>query len=218
MAAVLELLLADSRTPSGGYAHSGGLEAAVADGLAVDRVPAFVRARLRTVASVEASIAAAACRVDVVDALLDLDRELAARTPAQPLRQASRRLGQGLLRTARSWWPHDRLLADYAAASELSPRPVVLGAIAQAGAVTPLATARLSLYEDAATVVSAAVKLLPLDAARASGWLAALAGEIEALAVSSANAAPNDLPSTSTPLLDARAMAHSEQTRRLFVS
>src|SRR4051812_50184910 len=43
------LLLADSRFPSGSYAHSLGLEPAVADGLR--DVPAFIRARQRLVAA-----------------------------------------------------------------------------------------------------------------------------------------------------------------------
>src|SRR5262249_18403209 len=56
------LLLADSRLPSGGHAHSGGLEAAVAarrvrdlDGLA-----GFLRGRLATTGLVAAAFAAAA--------------------------------------------------------------------------------------------------------------------------------------------------------------
>jgi urease accessory protein len=216
MGTVLELLLADSRTPSGGYAHSGGLEGAIREGLAVDAVPGFVRARLRTVGRVEAAIAALAARAADLEALLDLDLELAARTPAEPLRRASRQLGLGLLRTARSWWPDDQLLTAYATTSALTPRPVALGTIARAGGLPPVAAARLSLYEDAATVAAAAVKLLPLDGAEASGWLAELAGQVEELA---AGAVTEWLaPSTATPLLDRRAIAHERYERRLFVS
>ena len=216
MSSVLELLLADSRTPSGGYAHSGGLEAAAEEGLAVSGVPAFVRARLRTVGRVEAAIGALAAGAATLEQLLELDHEMAARTPAEPLRRASRQLGLGLLRTACSWWPDERLLAAYHVTSALTPRAVALGAIARCGGLGPLAVARLSLYDDAATVAAAAVKLLPLDAARASGWLAELAEEIEELA---ADAVAGGLPpGAATPLLDRRAMLHERRTRRLFVS
>jgi urease accessory protein len=216
MSSVLELLLADSRTPSGGYAHSGGLEAAVEEGLAVSGVAAFVRARLRTVGRVEAAIAALAADAATLEELLELDQEMAARTLAEPLRRASRQLGLGLLRTACSWWPDARLLAAYRVTSVLTPRAVALGAIARSGGLGPLAAARISLYDDAATVAAAAVKLLPLDAARASAWLAELAEEIEELAAAAvAGGLP---PGAATPLLDRRAMLHERRTRRLFVS
>ncbi len=56
----LTLLLADSRFPSGSYAHSLGLEQAVNDGLT--DVPAFIRARLRLVAEADARFAVEARR------------------------------------------------------------------------------------------------------------------------------------------------------------
>ena len=56
----LALLLADSRFPSGSYAHSLGLEQAVADGLT--DVPAFIAARQRLVAEADARFAVEARR------------------------------------------------------------------------------------------------------------------------------------------------------------
>lgn len=214
-AAVLSLLLADSRTPSGGYAHSAGLEPAVAAGLRVDDVPAFAAARLETVAYVDASFAAAACG-DRATALLALDDELAARTPSAPQRSAARSLGRALLRVGARLWPADATLAAYAAQSTWTPRPVVFGAIARAAGLTPLECARLVLYEDAAGVAAASVKLLPLDAADATAWVAALAPRIDALA--HAAAASTALPATATPLLDLRALDHERSDGRLFVS
>jgi urease accessory protein len=211
--AVLELVLADARTPSGGHAHSGGLEAAIDEGLGADGVPGFIRARLWTLGRCDAALAFRAALAGTLDELLALDLEAVARMPAEPLRRASRQLGRGLLRTACLWWPDAPLLNGYRAASAVTPRPVALGAIARAGGVSPRAAARLSLYDDAATVAAAAVKLLPLDAAVASGWLVALADEVDALA-----GAVNGLPSTSTPLLDRRALVHARGERRLFAS
>jgi urease accessory protein len=217
MSAVLELLLADSRTPTGGYAHSGGLEGAIAAGLTVEEVPEFVRARLRTVGQVEAAIAALAANAWALEALLALDLELAARTPAEPLRMATRALGLGLLRTARTWWPGEELLAAYCATSTLTPRPVALGMVARCAGLDALSAARLSLYDDAATVAAAAVKLLPLDSARAAGWLVELATEIEQLAAAALTPGAQP-PSTATPLLDRRAIIHAQAKRRLFVT
>lgn len=221
MGGVLELVLADARTPSGGHAHSGGLEAAIAEGLTVGEVPGFVRARLFTVGRCEAALAGLACAASTLEELLALDLEAAARMPAEPLRRASRQLGRGLLRTACVWWPGDRLLVGYRAESASTPRPVALGAIARAGGLTRFEAARLSVYDDAATVAAAAVKLLPVDAAVASGWLVSLAGELDALAGASGfsdfGGEPLS-PSTSTPMLDLRALAHAGADRRLFAS
>jgi urease accessory protein len=59
------LLLADSRLPAGGHAHSGGLEAAVAAGRVTDveSLDGFLRGRLATAGAVAAAFAAAAASV-----------------------------------------------------------------------------------------------------------------------------------------------------------
>jgi urease accessory protein len=213
------MLLADARTPSGSFAHSLGLEAAVLSGTEVDGVADFILARLCTVGFVEACLAVAGRGAGSVRVLTELDEAFAARCAPAPLRVASGRLGRALLRTAGICWPTDELLAAYAAASSLTPRPVVLGVVARAGGVGASAVALLSLYDDAATVAAAAVKLLAVDAAEASGWVVGLAGEIERLAADAAGlGSAGSLPSTSTPLLDRRASAFSMTDRRLFAS
>jgi urease accessory protein len=55
------LLLADGRLPSGGHAHSGGMEAAIVDGRVGDlaSLEAFLVGRLVTTGLMEASMAAA---------------------------------------------------------------------------------------------------------------------------------------------------------------
>jgi urease accessory protein len=216
--AVLELLLADGRTPSGGYAHSGGLEAAITDGLTVAEVPAFARARLHTLGRAQAGLAALAAGCGSLDGLLELDGEAAARTPVAALRAADRRLGLGLLRTGRTLWPDHELLASYASASSLTPRAVSLGVVARAGGIEPRRAARLALYEDVAGVVAAAVKLLPLDGARASAWVAELAVEIDELAEAACQIRLESLPRPSVALLDRRAEIHQASAGRLFVS
>jgi urease accessory protein len=216
MSAVAMLLLADGRTPTGGYAHSGGLEAA---GLRAEDVPAFLAARLATVGRVEAVAAVLAARARGTAELLTLEDEVAARTPSAAAREAARTLGLALLRTGRRLWPSDELLRAYAGEAVTAARPVALGVVAAAGGLVGVAVARLALYDDAATVASAAPKLLSVDAADAAAWLAALGPAIEARAAeAAAQAVLGTLPATATPLLDLRAERHLHDTRRLFAS
>jgi urease accessory protein len=99
------LLLADGRLPSGGHAHSGGLEAQVAAGRVKDvgGLDAFLRGRLATGGLVSAAFAAAAC--GDVSRAAELDAGLDARTPSPALRKASRAQGRALLRAGRAMWP-----------------------------------------------------------------------------------------------------------------
>jgi urease accessory protein len=235
----LALLLADSRFPSGGYAHSHGLEQAVADGLT--DVPAFAAARLRLVAAADARVAVAARRVadghsesSAVDdggpsptpdadrrsaALAELDDEWCARCPSPVLRAAARRLGAQLLRSAATVWD-DSVIAAYREASSATPRPVALGVVAAAAGLDDEAVALLALYDDAATVTSAALKLLPLDPAITARWLAELAPAMTAAAL---EAAADRRPVAAQPPpaaigIELAAPVHQQRRERLFAS
>jgi urease accessory protein len=217
----LALLLADSRFPSGGYAHSLGLEQAVADGLT--DVPAFVRARQRLVAEADARVAVAARRAAATAAttraLVALDDEWSARCPSPVLRAAARRLGSGLLRSAATVWD-DRRIAAYREASTATPRPIALGVVGAVADLDDEAVALLSLYDDAATVASAALKLLPLDPAVTARWLAELAPAMERAAREAA-ADPRpvaDQPAPAAVALEIAAPVHEARRERLFAS
>jgi urease accessory protein len=211
----LALLLADSRFPSGSYAHSLGLEQAVNDGLT--DVPAFIRARLRLVAQADARFAVEARRAEGGERdLAFLDAEWAARTPSPVLREAARRLGAQLLRSAATVWPGGAIAA-YRVASRGTPRPIALGVVAGAAGIDDEAVALLALYDDAATVASAALKLLPLDPAVTARWLAELAPELTASAARVA-ADRGPLPSPAAAALELSAPIHLEQIERLFAS
>jgi urease accessory protein len=211
----LALLLADSRFPSGSYAHSLGLEQAVNDGLT--DVPAFIRARLRLVAAADARFAVEARRAEGCERdLAHLDAEWAARTPSPVLRKAARRLGAQLLRSAATVWPGGAIAA-YRVASRGTPRPVALGVVAGAAGIDDEAVALLALYDDAATVASAALKLLPLDPAVTARWLAELAPELAARAARVA-ADRGPLPSAAGVALELSAPIHLQQRERLFAS
>lgn len=217
------MLLADGRFPTGSYAHSGGLEAAVASGLTPREVPGFLAARLETVAACEAGIAVAARRAarrEELAALLCLDDEAQARSAAPPLREAASRLGAQLLRTAATVWPESSILARYRSASDSTPRPVAFGVVASAAGLRDEPAAAALLYDDAASVAGAAVKLLPIDPALAARWLREAGPAIERLAAraSAGEADPRVLPAAFAPLLEARSILHAADDRRLFAS
>jgi urease accessory protein len=217
---VLALLLADGRFPSGGHAHSLGLEQAVADGLRADGVPGFAAARLRLTAEADARVAVAARRAaGDAAALAALDTEWCARCPSPELREAARRLGAQLLRSAAAVWDDPRIAA-YRAASPATPRPVALGVVAAAAGLGDESVASVSLYEDAASVCSAALKLLPLDPAQAARWLAGLGPRI-ALAARAVAADPREIadqPAPAAPALELAAAVHQHRRERLFAS
>ena len=113
MSALTTLLaLADSRLPTGGHVHSGGVEEAVTSGLVrdVDTLRAYLVRRVRSHGLVTASLAAAVHAGSMTAETAD--HETDARTPAPAARAASRAQGRGLVRLARRVWPEqdwDRL-------------------------------------------------------------------------------------------------------------
>jgi urease accessory protein len=214
MAPFAQLLLADGRFPAGGYAHSGGLEPA---GVAAEDVPAFVAARLEAVAAPDAALALAAARAGGLGELLELDAEADARTPSPPLRAVSRRLGSQLLRTAAVVWPAEPLLGAYREQSRSTPRPVAFGLVASLAGLDDVAVAQTFLYDDAATVGAAAVRLLPVDAATIARSLVELEPLVERLAAE-AVAAAAPLPVPFAPRLDLLSLAHARRDGRLFAS
>ncbi len=223
MTSLALLLLTDSRFPAGGYAHSGGLEAAVEDGMTAAAVPRFLTGRLRGVSGPEACLAVAAlraARVGDLDALARLELEAAARCPSPPLRAAATKLGAQLLRTSATVWPDDPVIRAYRESGGLSPRPVAFGVVAAAAGLGDSEAAHAYLYEDAATVTTAAVRLLPVDGALAARWLVSAGPEIDRLARAAIVAGddPRRLPGGFAPSLELGSLAHAGRQGRLFAS
>jgi urease accessory protein len=216
------LLLSDGRFPAGGYAHSGGLEAAVEEGLGVEDVPLFLAGRLRGVAAAESRLAVAAARAarrGELETLLSLDLEAEARYPSPPLRATARRLGAQLLRSAAVVWPRG-LIDRYREASESTPRAVAFGVVAAEAGLGDLELAQVYLYEDAATVTAAAVRLLPVDSATTARWLVEAGSLVDGLAHEAAAGTddPHELPAGFAPALELRSLAHAAREGRLFAS
>jgi urease accessory protein len=171
---------------------------------------------LRGVAAAESAIAVAASRARDVETLLALDAEAQARCVSPPLRAASSRLGAQLLRSAATVWLDDALLARYRERSGTTPRPVSFGVVAAAAGLPESDVAHAFLYEDATTVTSAAVKLLPVDAADAARWVVEAAPLIAELAAAPVPDDPRRLPAGFAPALELRSLVHAAREGRLF--
>ncbi|NIK58457.1 urease accessory protein UreF [Kribbella shirazensis] len=226
---LVALMLADGRLPTGGHTQSAGLEPAVraglgADGNKLDDVAAYARDRLRTVTRTEAAVAVVTRHLVLQSTTPDptppsrgvmlAEQAWAARTPSNVLRAVSRRQGRLFLRLAGRVWPD--VLRHLPPDAEIA-RPVVLGVV---GAVTGLSAeqlARIVAYDDAQTVVSASLKLLPVDPADAATWLARLHDDIERLVTDVAPLTETEkLPAGGAPLLDVFAHQHATERMRLF--
>lgn len=204
------LTLADSRLPTGGHVHSGGVEEAVTSRLVVDlpTLEAYLRRRIRTSGLVTASIAAAVHRGDL--GVADAEAEADARTPAPAARQSSRAQGRGLLRLARRVWP----AGDWDALGAKPHQAVAAGCVGEVSGLSPQQTALSIVYTTMTGSATAAQRLLALDPADVAVLTFALADLCE----HTAHTAAETLAELSDPLLDELAQRHAQRERPLFVS
>ena len=204
------LTLADSRLPTGGHVHSGGVEEAITEGLVVDlaTLRAYLMRRIRTHGLVTASLAAAVHAGTL--SLTEADGETDARTPAPAARQASRAQGRGLARLARRVWPDH----DWRPLGTTPHLAVAAGEVGSASGLNPDQTAVSVVYTTMTGSATAAQRLLALD----PGDVAALTFELAPLCEGTAAEACKELADLSDPLLDVLAQRHSERERPLFVS
>lgn len=226
------LMLADSRLPAGGHAHSGGLEPAAAIGQVTGTgdLASFLRGRLATAGLAGAALAAAACAhaaaigAGAPPRWPGLCAEAAARTPSPASRRAACAQGRALLRAARTAWPHPVLDTLAALPAGSLHHPVVLGATAHAAGGNPADAAVLAATAAITGPASAAVRLLGLDPLAVQALLASLAPEATRLAAQAAaesRAAGGDwaaLPAPASPGLDLLAELHAQQEVALFES
>lgn len=235
IAATNLLLAADGRFPAGGYAHSSGLEQAIARDRVHDEATLhrFLNGYLNTVGRTSASFAAAACatwrEADPADklerferdaAIAELTAEESARTPSKALRDASRAQGRAYLRAAAATWP----IADLPKPT-IAPGGVHLstaqGLVAAAIDLPPRGAALISVYASATGPAAAAVKLLGLDPFAVNRVLVAvgdLMAELVDEAGDLAGCSPSELPCRSAPLLETGAELHAVRQPRMFAS
>jgi urease accessory protein len=228
----LLLLLGDGRFPGGGHAHSGGVEAAVADGAVHDAASLyfFLEGRLLTAGATDAWAAAAACAGPAPDVV---EAEYESRCPSPVLRAASRAQGRGLKRAAAQSWP---AVADV----DVEHHAVVVGVVAREAGLTPAEAAALVVHSSLMGAASAAVRLLALDMADAAAVVARLAPVADTVASSQTSPSLEIGPTNgherselahlervlgsragpvwSAPMLERRAEEHARWEVRLFAS
>jgi urease accessory protein len=211
------LLLADARLPSGGHAHSGGIEAAVRACRVRDlaSLELFLAGRASTVGTISAGLAAAACTGRHPWTRLDVAADARTASPAQ--RAASRVQGRALARAARAAWPGPILDA----LAEETPHPhhaVALGAAASAAGLAPVDAALVAAYGSVAGPASAAVRLLGLDPLAVAGIVASFGDRLDRIARAAVAQDLDELPASCAPLLDIDAEHHATWEGRLFAS
>ena len=215
------LLLADSRFPTGGHAHSGGVESVHALGrmTTIAELELFIDGRLATSAKTDAAFAAAACAQP--NNLVELDHELEVRTPSPKLRDLSRSLGRQMIRVALRAWPNldATTLRSINATGPL--QPIALGAGAYAAQLSPHDAALVSLHHFVGMATTAAVRLVGLDPFDVQAIAARIASRLDDIATEAAlfaNTTNSELPASTSLLADIMAEHHATWEVRLFAS
>jgi urease accessory protein len=215
----------DSFFPSGGYAFSSGLEAAVQGG-AVRNAEDLSRYVVETLTTglgereaVAAGLAHDACVSGILDVALKADREVEAMKLGYESRTASRQMGRQVIRLAADQLTRRPLIEDYLAAVEAGRTPghlaVSLGLTLAAAGWSKENTVAAFLYQTATGFVAAAMKLLPIGQREGQGLLESWIEVIERV---SRNAVHQRVLQSWSPVQDIYAMKHSRLESRLFRS
>lgn len=219
------LRFVDSFFPSGGFAFSSGLEAAV-KGKAVQDGKDFARYVEEVLVhgigkreAVTVAIAHQAAMTNKLAPTLKVDRELDELKIGRDSRLASRQMGRQVMKVAAKQIHGNRLLRDYRMAIEEGRTPghfpVAMGMTLAACGWSRQDTVAAFLYQTAQGFVSAAMKLLPLGQQEGQYLLAQwgpLIADVSRRAISQ-----EGLVSWS-PVQDIYAMRHARLESRLFRS
>ncbi len=222
-APLLRLLqISDTAFPTGSFSHSMGLEAFAEAGEFTDAkdLKGLVGLHLNSLATSDC-VALRASYDAEFEELLWLDRLLAATKPARELRVASASTGKrfllsvaalgvegarldGFISATRAWETAGNLAVGYGVAAP------VLGLDLKD--VLPA-----YLYANAASLVAAGQKLIPIGGSAAQRVLYTLREEIERAVEKSEEVGPEEMYAFS-PTIDVRSMLHERQRTRLYMS
>lgn len=219
------LRFVDSFFPSGGYAFSSGLEAAVQGGVVrnAEELSRYVVESLTTGIgereAVAVGLAHDACVSGILEIALKADQELEAMKLGRESRTASRQMGRQVIRLAANQHARQSLIEDYLAAVEAEQTPghlaLSFGLTLAAAGWSKEETIAAFLYQTATGFVAAAMKLMPIGQ-REGQWL--LESWIEVIERVSHNAAHQQRLQSWSPVQDIYAMRHSRLESRLFRS
>ena len=239
LTALIALLrFADGLFPSGGFAHSFGLETYAQDRRVRDAagLREFVRTHLEGSAgpadAVAAALAARAGHASDLDACVELDRGLDAMKTVPEFRAASRQMGRQTARGAAATLspvratPAGATLGEafverLAAAIDDEKTPghhaVVFGAVTGRCGAPPEIAAAAFLQSTAALLVGAGLRLLPIGQLEGQRVLASMREPIARLARRAAAADVDDMWSF-TSGLEIAGVRHADLEGRLFRS
>jgi urease accessory protein len=225
MANLRLLQLGDSALPIGGYTHSWGLEAAVAQGTVHDAgsLERWVRHWAgHALAPLEGVAAAAVCRAagdgDWPTAVLANDMLWAGLTPPT-LRHASRDMGEQLLALAESWpWAAEvtHQLRRHLGQGEWHHAPV-FGALAAAAGARAREAALVFMHQASLGMIGAGVRAIPIGHTHGQQVLARLHDDLERLAGEVAER-PLETAGSSCPAYEVLCHDQSQLYTRLFRS
>jgi urease accessory protein len=220
------LQFTDGLFPSGGFAHSFGLETYAQEGVVRDRagLEAFVAAHLEGSAGPADAVAAAVTvRLAVAADLpgwVALDERLEAMKAVPETRAASRQMGRQTLRVAAALG-EDPFLAALARAVDEGLAPghhaAVFGAALGRAGAGPEAVAAAYLHATAALLVGAGLRLLRLGQLDGQRALAAMRPRLARLAAGAATATAADMWAFA-PGLELAGLRHAALDARLFRS
>jgi urease accessory protein len=219
------LRFVDSFFPSGGYAYSSGLEAAVQGGAVKDSAQ-FARyvedLLLGGISRREAVAVTGAHKASMTgksQPALTIDAELDAMKMGCESRMASRQMGRQMIRVAAEQFDDDAALLQFHAQIEEGHTPghlpVCVGLTLAACGWTCQDTVVAYLYHTAVGLVSAAMKLLPIGQREGQRLLAQWSPLLDQL---SRNATSMSAMVSWSPVQDIYAMRHATLESRLFRS
>ena len=225
-ALLIALQYGDSAYPAGAFAHSWGLETAVALGDVTNRTTLAnaCRSLLRHQVGPTDAVAAAACSIeacrDDLDSFVAIDRRLSATRAARESRDASVRIGRRLLDTAavaerRPWLQTLRDLVR--SGGTPGNQACVLGAIAGRAGIAPEEAASIALWTAANGFLGAGLRLMRITHDDVQSILVELRPLMQRLASEAVEADPLVMAGVA-PQFEIWTMRHETATVRLFSS
>lgn len=220
------LQLTDTLFPSGGHAHSFGLESYVHEGIVRDR------ASFQRLAASMITFSIGPCDAVIIqliyqglakgslDEVIKLDTMLESMKVVKEFREGSRQMGQSLLRVAEELW-EDKTISEFA--EKIRERrcfghyPVAFALISKTAGLSSQEAILAYLYLFLSGLTAAALRLVPLGQKDGQKVLKELQPLLTTVAERALKAGKDEL-SSFTPALDIRGMRHERLYCRLFRS